>query len=597
MSVTTAYQQYVPRAGNLDPTGDGEPVPDGRLPALSVLAHATVGLPAPVGRAPDPSTTLGLYPFDGDGYDLSGQHDATVVGSPSYGTACGGIPGLALLLNGSSQYARVAGLLDDPSGGFAIGFRYRPATSYATGTARLVTKFWSTSLSPVTNILDVHLIDGGLTVRLYANSASATDLRAKTAPVASGTNYDVVISLGPGGYQLWINGVLEGWTPEVPLPAADGTEQALSLGAYWDGSSASNFFQGAIDDVWVRSGEALPEEVAAFHAAARYTVGQAESGRWASVTRRTLLSPSGGTNWDADAVLEPTNTVLLSDGTTRIAAYTGFRNATQDNAIGLVTVTLDEDGEEVWTRRGSAPVVGLGHGGESADANGPWLMKVAGRIYLYYVPGYGSTDGVKLATSDDDGATWTNRGVVLAGGGWSPQLANPAVTVDPDSGLWLMLLSGVADSLWQTGLARSTNGTRWTQDPRNPLTSGSLGGLTALRSFARVGGRWRCWGHFSVVGANLPTNLARWDSDDLYDFSPAAPAGPFMFPLGETVNGSAPNQRADPAVEQDGGRVRLRNDVCLDEGLAGFHSYIQGASWEGTLEALVSDSDLTALLR
>jgi hypothetical protein len=49
-----AYQQYVPRAGNLDPVGDGQPAPRARLPLMgaSGTSHAS-------GLVPDPGASAG----------------------------------------------------------------------------------------------------------------------------------------------------------------------------------------------------------------------------------------------------------------------------------------------------------------------------------------------------------------------------------------------------------------------------------------------------------------------------------------------------------------------------------------------------------
>ncbi len=546
-------------------------------------------------RSPGPDT-LGLFPFDGNGTDSTGLQNATLHGSPTYGSAIGGIPGQSLVLNGSSQYATVADLLSTPDAkGFSIGFRFRPGTTYTAGsTARLVTKWFKAPVGAPFNGIDIFLDidDGTMCAQLYANDLVVRQVFSRTTTWTSGVDYDVAVTFEPGSLRLWINGQIEGWDrTDTAWPAYDGTATPFTLGAYNTGSSQSNFFHGSFDDVWVRHGVALTEEIQAFHAGAVYRFGQAESGRLASVPRRTLLLPTGGSNWDGDAVLEPTNTVLLSDGATRIAAYTGFLNATNHTSVGLVTVTTDGDGE-TWTRRGSSQAVGNGHGGESGDANGSCLLKAPGsdRLYLYYTPGYTDHSSLLLATSDDDGVTWTSRGVVLDHAqGWAAALANPAVVIDPITGVWLMLFQGSAGSVYKTGLARcpSGDGVTWVVDPRNPLESLSLGGETGPRSFARISGQWHAWGHASVHPSNLPTFVVDWISNDMVNWSAADPAGPLLFPdLTDNGHGIG-NQVADSTVQAYDGRVFHRYDVDRDN-MGTFYSFIQGLAWPGTLEELVS---------
>jgi hypothetical protein len=567
-------------------------IPDRLIPKIT---------PGKVARVPD-ANTLGLYPFDGDPYDLKRLHDATLVATPGYANPIGGVPGRALSLNGTTQYVTIAGQLDAPtSAGFTIGLRVRPAVSYAAATARLLTKFWEdTFFGPgVVDWLDIYVNNGRINVSFYPHSATQTLLTSIYSGFGVGDEVDVVFSHGPPGSALWVNGNLDTWQPILGVPSTSASVQPFVLGAYYNATQGlSNLFHGDFDDVWVRSGQALPEEIHAFHNGTPYVAGSEESGRWATVSRNALLSGSGGSNWDADSADEPTNTVLLSDGVTRIAAYTGWSNAVHHNGIGLATVTFDGT-RETWTRRGTTPVVGLGHGGEAGDTNAPWLVKGTAahpsRLYLYYMAGYGSTAGIKLATSDDDGVTWSAQGVVLPSPAWTDGIiANPGVYIDPRDGQWYMTFAALVSGVYKTGIARCTkaDGTTWIADDRGVVTVTGFNGasqLVAVRTLAYVAGKWRGWGHFGANG-NLPTFVGRIDSDDLRTWDFTGPAGATIFPNGETVGSGTANQIADAVLEEYGGFVHIRNDLDFDDsGVSGnFYGSIVGRSWRGTLEALVS---------
>ncbi len=182
---------------------------------------------------------------------------------------------------------------------------------------------------------------------------------------------------------------------------------------------------------------------------------------WTKYGSAPVLTSGTVGSWDASAVSFPT---VIKDGSIYKMWYTGM-NAATERRVGYAT---SPDGI-VWTKYGSAPVLGVGAAGawDSAHVSNPNVVKVGENNYkMWYGGENGSSNGIGYATSPD-GITWTKIGTAAAlpslGYDWDATPYAPSVIFDGRG--YHMWYSGCNydGSDCQVGYATSPDGATWTR--------------------------------------------------------------------------------------------------------------------------------------
>lgn len=242
---------------------------------------------------------------------------------------------------------------------------------------------------------------------------------------------------------------------------------------------------------------------------------------------------------------------------THLAAYNGGSNGT-DYAIGVAA----GDGVRFWKRE--RVVVDQTTGFEDVFVKDPFLVKVDGVYWMFYVGYDGSHYQIGAATSSD-GENWSKNGgnPVLARGGsgaWDEAHVNfPFVVHDASdadaSKRWKMWYSGSAvatPSKFSLGYATSPDGVTWTKSGANPLVV--PGG----------GGTWDDEGVLAPVAAFIV------DTWHLYFAGRSTTSNPELYALGHaTASGAGGPYSLDGANPLLTARTAIRpvaTDIHLGDG-------------------------------
>ncbi len=290
--------------------------------ALAAMLLPSTGLTPRAWAAPTSARSeqvpdlVAYWPFDGDGRDVVGGHDAAIINGAVFGS---GQSGQALLVNGSMQGARVpasAGLDVGQAPGFTISAWINPNDI---GEQPIVEWFgtdWGVNLwlynapgAPTFNVRDTSNIN-----RVIWGSSGAVQAGRFQHLVAT---YDKASSMG----RIYLNGalVMEGnlgqFTPQ--------TSYDLFIG-YTIGAGYQCCFRGSIDEVKLFSRAISAEEVSA--------VGAGSAPQPADAL---------GTSWSECETGINTNTPTVC-GTFIRQADTGLWSASWENgALATLSITLD----------------------------------------------------------------------------------------------------------------------------------------------------------------------------------------------------------------------------------------------------------------
>ncbi len=177
-----------------------------------------------------------------------------------------------------------------------------------------------------------------------------------------------------------------------------------------------------------------------------------------------------------------------------------------------------------WFVYSKNPVLGVGHPG-AFDRDGvvaPCVIRVANTYIMYYQGYYGSPAvwQVGVATSTD-GTSWTKYSgnpVLTVRLGTFESVAVGASKVVFDESQYLMFYSGFNGTVYEIGLATSTDGFAWTRNLQNPvLRRGVIGSwdqasVTTNAIFVKQGIYYLFYGGgpFAPIGYATSTNGVEW---------------------------------------------------------------------------------------
>lgn len=278
----------------------------------------------------------------------------------------------------------------------------------------------------------------------------------------------------------------------------------------------------------------------------------AEQSRWVKYASNPVVSPSFA--YEENALEEPN--VIFEDGVFKMWYSAGWMN----QALAYAT---SSDGL-AWTKYGTTPILGQGHGGVSGIVRCTTVIKIDG-VYRLYFADANPAANLKYSTSTD-GLVWSAPTTVVANsaisgiGGW----ANTAVFRDP-SGVWYMLLEGfvTATSSWNIYLLTSLDGSSWSfLNSSNPLSSlqivagGMYGGANIPVPY-KINGYYHLWYHASTSAPNLPTNIYHAYSSDLINWTVVTPKPALSF----SGTGYEIDQVADACVIEALGKTWLFYDA------------------------------------
>lgn len=229
-------------------------------------------------------------------------------------------------------------------------------------------------------------------------------------------------------------------------------------------------------------------------------------------TAFNVWTPEGivisGSSVGNQSVIYDTNPIILTSNTHVFKMWYG------DFATGAINYMESADGLTSWTAYSSNPL--------GVTAYFPVVWKVGSTYYLYASTSE-STNTIALWTSPD-GVTWTfSNNVITVGsaGSWDSNNVSQLNLCAIVGGTWYAYYSGGNGSVFQSGLATSTNnGVTWTKNYSVTITSPF--GPSDTTAFMQVNGIYYGWG-VSVYNTTNTSVVAhahvRW--------SAPTPAGPW----------------------------------------------------------------------
>jgi hypothetical protein len=568
-----------------------------------------------LGKLSTDASTLALYHCDdGTGTtitDSTGTYNGTLTGG-TWDASDGGnfrnqsprqafASGSSLVFDGTDDYATFGSLLNTWPAAGTIAFWFRPDMAFPPNDStyrRLFTKYNTNEATNPTQGVDLFFdtVNGNLVLGVAIGVAFANKVQilGLASSFASGVWHHCAVTWDTNVWSLYVDGALNGQNAvnsgggsgggfnAVP---ATGSANPLTFGAFNSGGSRGNYFQGAIDEIYVSSRRALPEEIHAMFRRRQYKAGMEQSGRWDAATRQSVILPTGGSTFDKNGTLEPT--VFTDSGGIVRLYYTGGNPIGGTDAIGEASGT---DGL-TFTRYGSNPV-------QASEANQSFYFQHAdGTYYGFFVNGYGTGKDVYRTTSSD-GLTWAAATSVLTHGTQAWMLGCSNVFIYRGASMWYMLLECLSQSspvsAYSLGLFTSTDkGLTWAAYARNPLSSLQIGtGSYSGAAIVQSGGLYHMLYHTCPNGAlSFPSLLSYATSPNLYEWTVQAGSDPVLFFAGEVFSAGSAVQLADPDLHLDfAGEVRVYYDVDRDNtGGGGIEARSDVARFAGTLTQLTSD--------
>jgi len=197
-----------------------------------------------------------------------------------------------------------------------------------------------------------------------------------------------------------------------------------------------------------------------------------------------VLKPGTGTDWDTNLI---TGFSVVKVGSTYYMHYVGSRGTSLMTArhIGLATST---DGLS-WTKYSGNPILrSRVNSYDWTNLNNPVVVKENGTWHMWYAGNHGNQNAAQLQDIDicyatsPDGYNWTksSSNPVIANdfAAWAKNALRP-YDVQWNGSAFVMYYKGrsvVAGATSSLGLATSTDGVTWSQDPNNPLRRGDQSG-------------------------------------------------------------------------------------------------------------------------
>jgi hypothetical protein len=508
--------------------------------------------------------------------DQIGGYTANLVGAPAWSTNGPFTDAHSVVLNGTSQFITVPGLLANGQREFTVAVRYKPGVLLPDGSDR---RLWSitTHNAPDEETLDVlwrrntdnggYLWVRGIQGGVLSGNVSLAGLKAPPGLWAS-----VVITAGLAGLYVHHNGVKVGGRNDFPWPAIkSGTDHDFTIGGL--SSIATGFLSAAVGEVLVEGRMWTDKEAVLWHAEnIRYSV---EQGKWLKNPWNPVLTPTQPL--DQGSLQEPN--LLYENGIYKLWYTGGFSKEQINYATSPNGLT--------WAKCPINPVLGGGNGGESGDAARGFVVKVADIYYLYYNSNPWGDE--RLATSSD-GIRWRSQGVIIPTSAltWNGGFGNSCVWVEGKT--WYMIFECYhkVSNLWEMGLATSTDGRAWSLYP-NPLRSMQIGdGTYGGPMVIKHNGLYHCWYHAAAkyrLGDNgfLPTAVYRATSSDRVNWQVYS-----TIPVLSLTQQYEVDQVADPTIAEINGRcimlVDQMNNSSPGVGRLGL------AAFEGALDLLLTDN-------
>jgi hypothetical protein len=559
----------LPASGTLavNPTAD--------VSAASRFAIAAAAAAAVAATKPAPGAdSVALWKLDDAAgvavLDATGSHTLTLVNAPTWGGYDGGYnperrPGSFLSFNGTDEYATNATALASARPALTIALRFRWDAAPAPGERVMHWLGKRTGAGSDTYYRGLSLwhADGiGTRLSLYLGTALDDDAtvnldgpllrRASLDADALGVWFDVVLVSGPAGTKLYTGGVLDASddTLLVPWEVGDGVTP-LAFGAAYE-SSASNYGQVSVDDVRIDARQWSRGEAVAY--AERRTFEPAETAYHRLTPVGAILTPSQA--WEqyttpGTGACQEFEWSPFGEATPTGYYVAGYSEGTYAKAVWANVAAL-----EAGTAPTKTQILGNGAGGYAGDVfHASRQFELDGQRHFYF-SSHPSTGDLTLATSDDDGVTWTTQEAIAASvGAWFTNAGN-SVAIVRGGKVYVLVEGQDADGIWKTRLYSGTDPAELSPEHDaaflrglQAIPNGMAGGFTTP---VEANGRLYLPYHYGPF-SNEPTYVTVAESPSLTDLLNfvRSPFGPVItFEAGTPFAGCT--QTSDPSIIQFG---------------------------------------------
>ncbi len=480
------------------------------------------------------ANTLAAYQLDdGSGTtpaDSSGNgNTAALVATPTWQSTDGGnyivsspvvsfASGSCILFNGTSQYMTCGTVLDTAPAAGTIAFWFKWAAVPSTD-KRILSKWNKSDGTNYTGIdCYYHGADHTLHYLIYTGPTGATSHAAVTASASAVLNdtnwHHVALDWGAAGMRIIIDGALQASLASYTgtFSSSAGAQKPLTFAAdnLNDGSGVIQFANAYYDCIVVENVQHDRGWVSGCTVRAKY-----EQDDIPSVATRSGSNPiivhtteqsSGST-----AVLEP-SPFLSADGTTVNLYYTSF-NGTHSVIVKAHTAVASFP--TGWTKDGT--VVGNGTGGESNDAQRPYLYTEDGTNLTLFYADNAAGGNLRYLASTDGGSTWAAPATLISTATVAAAIAN-ATGCD---NCRILKVGATYELLLEVRFSSGASGrmTRWTmatvtgtptyQATLTALQTGTGSQIWSIGPAARYNGVYRMLYHSTPASgaATLPSYL------------------------------------------------------------------------------------------
>lgn len=174
--------------------------------------------------------------------DYIGMHNFTFVGDPTWSD----VPRMgnwSIELDGDGDYLTTPTLLDVMTENGSIEFAFKPNVDYSTPASEVYLLYKQNTVTD--DKIEIYIDNGD--AKLYFNhryNATNHYINVPSQTWYAGTWYNLKVTWGLGGTEIFIDGVLKGSNAGYVGKMADGTSTDLSFGS----ALGSNEFNGSIDE-------------------------------------------------------------------------------------------------------------------------------------------------------------------------------------------------------------------------------------------------------------------------------------------------------------------------------------------------------------
>ncbi len=502
------------------------------------------------------SDHLGVYHADeGSGtsiFDETGNNNMTLSNSSIWVGVDGGTSGL----DGGSQfssgnsldfagtyYAEINNVLDNVSENGQVSFWFKFDNTFnasATTSQRLFTKF--NNNSPF-DFIDLYAneVDGKLQLRKW-NNGSAKNITTSKTSWTGGTWYHVRVAWGYEGLFIYINNSLTDGAADYSVRDSfgNGTLADFTWGAYWDGTTRTQSFEGEMDELEISSSHR-----SAIKAKANYERRKVVSDPWVKYENNPII---GHIHSSIDRWIGESNILKLNN--TYHAFFTGGNN-TGGNHLNIYY--SNSSNALNWTN--STLVI--------EDHLRAYVMKdkINEKWYLYAIDwDDGQNSYYDLYTADELAGPWNSQSSVLTKGGsgqWDDsQLGNLAVIKEGSNYYMWYEASDVDTGTWDVGYANSSDGKTWTKHSSNPILSWASG-----PEMHKIGNIYYMIGHtvFKHSGV-LPSDITWWTSTNRINWTEQSPT-----PIIQRNANASNDQLADVWILEEENRTLMYVSALPDQ--------------------------------